>query len=285
MNGIILVNKEKNYSSRDVVNIISKKFNIKKVGHFGTLDPLATGLLIIGIGKYTKFQKLLANEDKTYEVEVLLGTSTDTYDITGNIIESKELIINKDYLTSSLLSFKKNYKQTVPIYSATKVNGKKLYEYARNNESVKLPTKEVNIYDIYDISYIEKDNNIYLRFTTDVNKGTYIRSLINDLSKKTNIPMCMSGLNRTKISDFLLKDSYTIEEINNNKYSLVDINKLLNYKKIDISSELENQINNGSLIDNKYDDSIVIFTKNNTNIVAYKIYEKDSSKMKPLFFF
>ena len=143
MNELLLINKDKNYTSRDVVNIISKKFNTKKVGHFGTLDPLATGLLVIGIGKYTKIQKLFPKEDKTYEVEVLVGTSTTTYDITGKIVCNKEIIVNKYYLINSLLSFEKTYMQEVPIYSAVKVNGKRLYEYARNNEEVVLPKKEV----------------------------------------------------------------------------------------------------------------------------------------------
>ena len=184
MNELLLINKDKNYTSRDVVNIISKKFNTKKVGHFGTLDPLATGLLVIGIGKYTKIQKLFPKEDKTYEVEVLVGTSTTTYDITGKIVCNKEIIVNKYYLINSLLSFEKTYMQEVPIYSAVKVNGKRLYEYARNNEEVILPKKEVTIYDIYHI-YMKSENNYsYLCFTIKVSKGFYIRSFHSESLKK-----------------------------------------------------------------------------------------------------
>lgn len=285
MNELLLINKDKNYTSRDVVNIISKKFNTKKVGHFGTLDPLATGLLIIGIGKYTKIQKLFSKEDKTYLVEVLIGVSTSTYDITGDIIKKEDINIDKDYLINSLISFKKTYMQEVPIYSAVKVNGKKLYDYARNNEEVILPKKEVSVYDINNINIINKDNNNYLTFTIKVSKGFYIRSLINDLSKLTNIPMCMSNLKRIKIDKFDIKDSYTIEDINNNNYKFCDINKLLNYKKVEVDDFLEKKVLNGCIIDNIYNEDIIIFTKNNNLLVAYKKYEKDSKKMKPLFLF
>ena len=285
MNEILLINKDKDYTSRDIVNIISKKFNTKKVGHFGTLDPLATGLLIIGIGKYTKIQKLFSKEDKTYEVEVLIGTSTTTYDITGDIISKKDIIVNKDYLINSLKSFKKTYMQEVPIYSAVKVNGKKLYNYARNNEKVILPKKEVSVYDISNISIEKKEDSYYLSFTIKVSKGFYIRSLINDLSKLTNIPMCMSDLKRIKIDNFDIKKSYTIEDINNDNYKFCDINSVLNYKKIEADDTLEKKVLNGALIDNIYNEDIVIFTKNNKLLVAYKVYEKDNKKMKPLFFF
>lgn len=285
MNELLLINKDKNYTSRDVVNIISKKFNTKKVGHFGTLDPLATGLLVIGIGKYTKIQKLFPKEDKTYEVEVLVGTSTTTYDITGKIVCNKEIIVNKYYLINSLLSFEKTYMQEVPIYSAVKVNGKRLYEYARNNEEVILPKKEVTIYDIYDI-YMKSENNYsYLCFTIKVSKGFYIRSFINDLSKVTNIPMCMSNLKRIKIDDFDIKKSYTIEDIKNDNYKFCDINSILNYKKVEVDDILEKKVLNGCIIDNIYNEDIVLFTKNNKLLVAYKVYEKDSKKMKPLFLF
>ena len=129
MNGILLINKEKGYTSRDVVNIVGKYLNTKKVGHFGTLDPIATGLLILGVGKYTKFQKVMDKEIKEYEVSVKLGIKTDTYDITGNVLEEEQINnIDFDKLKKDLLSFKKRYYQEVPIYSAVKVNGKRLYE-------------------------------------------------------------------------------------------------------------------------------------------------------------
>lgn len=279
MDGIILINKEKNYTSRDVVNIISKHLNTKKVGHFGTLDPLATGLLIIGVGKYTKFQKVLEDETKEYEVEILLGKSTDTYDITGNVVEEIDnLSINKNQIKKALLSFKGKYFQEVPIYSAVKIKGKKLYEYARNKETVDLPAKEVEVFSISNISF--KQN--YLSFTCLVSKGFYIRSLVNALSKLINIPMCMNNLKRTKINKFNLSDAYSIKDFLNYNHTFYDISKLFNYKKIELSSLLEKEILNGVKIDNIYQEDKILFTKNNKLLA---LYVKDEDKLKVLFYF
>lgn len=279
MDGILLINKEKNYTSRDVVNIAGKCLNTKKVGHFGTLDPMATGLLILGVGKYTKFQKVMDKEIKEYEVSVKLGVKTDTYDITGNILEEEQINnIYFDKLKKDLLSFKKRYYQEVPIYSAVKVNGKRLYEYARCNEKVILPKKEVELYSITNIKLI--DDTLY--FNVVVSKGFYIRSLINDLSNKTGILMTMKSLNRTKIDSFKLSDSYTLEDIKNNKFKFCDISTLLNYKKIEVTSDLEFKINNGAVLDNIYNDNKVLFTKNNK---PFALYEKNNNKYKIVFKF
>ena len=282
MNKIILVNKEKGYTSRDVVNIISKKFNTKKVGHFGTLDPLATGLLVIGIGAFTKLGNLLENDTKEYICEVLIGKSTTTYDITGDITkEQSNYSLTKETLEKTLKTFEKEYLQQVPIYSAVKVNGKKLYEYARNNIPVNPPSKKVQIFNINLINF--KDN--YFTFSCKVSKGTYIRSLINDISKTLNIPMCMNNLKRTKQDIFSIKNSYTLEEILNDNYKLLDLEDIYNIKKIEIPEQLKTKITNGSLIDNIYSEDMIIFTKNNNNYVLYTKYSKDSTKMKPYLFF
>lgn len=277
MNGIVLINKEKDMTSRDVVNILSKKFNEKKIGHFGTLDPMATGLLVVGIGAYTKAQSLFINENKEYEVTVLVGTSTDTYDVTGNILEKKDIAIDKDKLIDSLLSLKGNYIQEVPIYSAVKVNGKKLYEYARNNMDVDLPKREVTIFDISFGSIYEQDNNTYFSFSCLVSKGTYIRSLINDLSNKLNIPMCMSDLKRTKCGNFSLESSYTISDVLDDKYELLSVSSFLDIEKMEIPSSLEKLIINGSIID-KISDKYILFTKDGVDISLYGTFE---DKMKP----
>lgn len=282
MNKILLVNKDKNYTSRDIVNIISKKFNTKKVGHFGTLDPLATGLLVIGIGSFTKVGNLFENDTKEYICEVLIGKSTTTYDITGDVTEeTNNFNISEELLTKVLKSFEKEYLQEVPIYSAVKVNGKKLYEYARNNEKIELPSKKVTIFNI---NLLELKDN-YFTFSCKVSKGTYIRSLINDISKKINIPMCMNNLKRTKQDNLSLENAYTIGDIENNNYKLLDIEDIFDIEKIEIPKELENKVLNGSLIDNIYTKDKVIFTKNNNNFVLYKVYEKDETKLKPFLFF
>ena len=164
-NGILIVNKPKNYTSRDIVNIISKKFKTKKVGHTGTLDPIATGVLVICINKATKIVELLTSTDKEYIASFTIGTLTDTLDITGNIIKEQKSIFNKSEIKEALNSMIGTYNQEVPIYSAVKINGKKLYEYARNNEEIKLPKHQVEIkeLELLDIKNIESKTKIKVR--------------------------------------------------------------------------------------------------------------------------
>ena len=282
MDGIILVNKEKGYTSRDVVNIIGKILKTKKVGHFGTLDPLATGLLIIGIGSYTKLGNYLLDDSKDYIAEVLIGTSTDTYDVTGNVLERKNnFCLDKKILEEALNSFKGKYMQEVPIYSAVKVNGRKLYDYARSGEKVKLPKKEVEIFEIELLDFYEKDKNNYFKFKVSVSKGTYIRSLINDLSKKLDIPLCMSNLKRVRQDKFLLENASDISDIKNGNYKLLNVREVLDLDEREITKEKEKLILNGSVID-KISDKLVLFTKNKEDIVLYGPYK---DKMKPYLFF
>ncbi len=279
MNEIILINKPKGYTSRDIVNIVSKKLNTKKVGHFGTLDPLADGLLIIGTGSYTKLGNFLKDDTKEYIAEVLIGASTDTYDTEGTILEKLEDVsITKEEIENILKLFQKTYNQEVPIYSATKVNGKKLYEYARSGKKVELPKKEVTIYDIELIDLYEKEGNKYFSFEAKVSKGTYIRSLINDISKELNIPLCMSALTRTKQDKFFLKDANTIENIKNKKYKSLNIRDVLDIEEKEIPLELEKKILNGSKIE-RLSDNMILFTKNNIDIVLYAPYKDE---MKPV---
>lgn len=274
MNGILLVNKESDYTSRDVVNIVSGILGTKKVGHFGTLDPLATGVLILGIGTYTSAQNFLKDDTKEYIAEVLIGTSTDTYDITGNILEEKKVNINKEVLVNVLKSFIGTYMQEVPLYSAIKVNGKRLYKYARENKDVKLPKKEVTVFDI-ELLTLKKDT---FTFKCKVSKGTYIRSLINDISKKIDIPMCMKSLTRTKQDKFSIEKSYTLDDIKSKNFKLLNIRDAIELKEMEIPKDLEKKIINGSKID-KISEGYILFTKNNIDIVLYKSFENE---MKPV---
>ena len=157
MNGILLINKEEGKTSRDIVNDCMHIFNTKKIGHTGTLDPIATGVLVITIGRYTKLGDALTSTYKEYIAEFKLGIETDTLDITGNILNRKEINVDKEKVINTINSFKGKYNQEVPIYSAVKINGKKLYEYARNNEQIELPKREV---DIQNIEVLNIDNDI-----------------------------------------------------------------------------------------------------------------------------
>ncbi len=265
MNGIILINKEKNITSRDVVNKISKKLNTKKVGHAGTLDPLATGLLVIGIGSGTKILELLTLDTKEYIATVKIGLETDTLDITGNVISSiNDYKLTKGELEETLLSFVGTYNQTVPKYSAVKINGKKLYDYARNNIDIELPKRLVTIYNIELLDF-KKDE---FTFKVLVSKGTYIRSLIKDIGKKLNILMTMKDLIRTKSGKFLLEDSSLIDSP-----KIIKIEDALDFKKVTITdSKLLKRIKNGNSISlpNINDLYITLLDENNNLMAIYK---------------
>ena len=210
MDGIILINKEKGLTSRDVVNMVCKRLNTRRVGHTGTLDPIATGLMILCVGEGLKLVELLTKHDKEYVAKVRVGIKTDTYDITGKVVEeNNNFNLDKDTLENVLNSFIGEYYQTVPIYSSIKVNGKKLYEYARNNLEVDLPKHLVKISDISLLEF-NKDN---FTFKVNVSSGTYIRSLINDIGEKLNIPMTMEELKRTRVGDYLLENANSIDDL------------------------------------------------------------------------
>ena len=223
MNGIIIINKPIGYTSRDVVNIIGKQLKTKKVGHTGTLDPIASGVLVVTVGRYTKLGNMLTSLDKEYIAEIKLGIKTDTLDITGKVLEEKTFDIKENDIREVLNSFIGKYNMEVPKYSAIKVNGKKLYEYARNNIDVKLPIKEVEIKSIELLEY--KDDII--KFKTKVEKGTYIRSLIRDICKKLNTIGTMNNLIRIKQGNFNIEESYTIDEIKNNTFKMLNIKAAL----------------------------------------------------------
>lgn len=281
MNGVLIVNKETGCTSRDVVNQVSKILNIKKIGHTGTLDPLATGVLILCIGKYTKLVNFLTSKDKEYIATMRLGMQTDTLDITGNILKEEQVSLSKDKICEVFAAFPHQYLQEVPIYSAVKVDGKKLYEYAREKKSVKLPKREVMIetLEIMDI----KGNDI--TFKTKVSKGTYIRSLINDLATNLNTVATMTSLVRTKQGNFSIDSSYKIQDIKNDNYQLIDIKDLFKeYETREIDDEYAQKLKNGILIPYDFKD-YVVFTNNNQNIAIYEQYEKDESKAKPLIIF
>ena len=270
--GVLVVNKEKNMTSFDVVREVSKVLGIKKIGHTGTLDPLAEGVLVLTIGKYTKLGEDLTSLDKEYIAKVKQGILTDTLDITGKVLkENNKKITN---IKEELKKFKKTYLQEVPKYSAVKVNGKKLYEYARNGEEVILPKKEVTIKEI---KLLEKDESTFT-FKTTVSKGTYIRSLIRDIGESSNTLMTMTDLIRTRQGKFKIEDSYKLDDIKNGNFKILKIEDILDYKIVDIDDKLLKKIENGVIIDNIYGiDNKVIFTYKGKKIAIYTV---DNKKLK-----
>lgn len=278
MNGIIIVNKPQDFTSRDVVNKIGGILKTKKIGHTGTLDPIATGVLVICVGNTTKLCEVLTSEYKEYIATIKLGIKTDTLDTTGTIIEKKDFHITESQIKEVLTSFLGPSIQTTPIYSAVKVNGKRLYEYARENKQVELPTREINITNIELISY--QDDEII--FKTTVSKGTYIRALIDDICKKLNTVGTMSSLIRTKQGNFTIEDSYTIEDIEKGNYKLLTIEEVLkDIENIHIDKDIYNKVKNGSIIEKNFQDDIACLVYENKIVAIYQTYHSDSTKAKP----
>ena len=264
MDGVIIINKPKNYTSHDVVNVVRKQLNIKKVGHTGTLDPNATGILPILIGKATKISKYLIEHKKTYIATIKLGEQRDTGDAEGNVIEKelelKEIDINK--LNKVLKSFLGKQKQIPPIYSAIKVDGKKLYEYARKGQAVEIKPRDIEIYNINLKSY-NKDEIV---FETECSKGTYIRVLCEEIAKKLGTIGYMKDLQRIAVDKFTIEDSINLEDLNQTivQQKLITIENIFNDKeKIELNDKKVELFLNGVRLTYETKDGL------------YRIYKKD----------
>ena len=278
MNGVILINKPKGITSRDVVNEVCKILKTKKVGHTGTLDPIASGVLVVCVGKATKLVDIITSANKEYVATVKLGLLTDTLDLDGEVLKKEKVTIRKEELINVLNSFLGKYEQEVPIYSAVKVNGKKLYEYAREGKKVNLPKRMVEIKEIELISLTDEE----YKFRVLVSKGTYIRSLIYDINRKLNVIGVMSDLVRTKQGIFNIDDAYTLEDIKTGNYKMYTITDVLkNDNCVVINDKLFNSIKNGCIIDNIYGKEVVTFIYDNEVVSIYKTYDKDKTKLKP----
>lgn len=210
INGIVNIYKEKGYTSHDVVAVLRKVVGQKKIGHTGTLDPDATGVLPVCLGRATKVCELLTDHDKTYEALLLLGKTTDTQDISGEVLEEKDPgNLAEEKVRSCIESFIGEYDQIPPMYSALKVNGKKLYELAREGKTVERKSRKVQIHGIR----ILEMNLPHVRMEVDCSKGTYIRTLCHDIGEKLQVGGCMEELERTKVGRFLKEDAVTLDEV------------------------------------------------------------------------
>ena len=271
-NGVLIVNKPSGITSRDVVNIVGKTLNTKKVGHTGTLDPMATGVLVLCLGNALKVCELITANDKEYIAKVILGIETETLDTTSPIINTKKTNITKEEIEKILNSFKGSYLQEVPKYSAVKINGKKLYEYAREGKEIELPKKMVTIYDIQlvsDITYYNDTTSFYIK--TTVSKGTYIRSLIRDIGYKLNTCGCMDSLERTRQGIFNIDNSYTLEEIKNNNYKLLSIEESLpNIPLVEVDNKTLFKIRNGVKLKKFFAGDMAIIKDKNKVVAIYK---------------
>ena len=266
MNGILIVNKPINVTSRDVVNHLNVVFHTKRIGHTGTLDPIATGVLVVAIGNYTKLVNTLTSLDKEYIAEIKLGIKTDTGDITGKIIdEDYNYSLTSEEILRVFNEFPKTYEQTVPKYSAVKIEGKKLYEYARENIDIDLPKRTVNIYSLDLLEF----NSGTIKFKTKVSKGTYIRSLIEDLCEELNILGTMNSLVRTKQGKFSIKDAINLNEINFNT-KLLDTSDVLDVKKLQVSKEEKKLVVNGNKLNKEIPDGYYDVYLKDTKLALYE---------------
>lgn len=280
MNGVVIVDKPKGMTSRDVVNIVSKKYSTKKVGHTGTLDPIATGVLVLCIGKATKLVSRLTSLEKEYIATVILGEETDTLDITGNIIDDKICIKTQKEIEEVLKSFIGSYNQEVPKYSAVKINGKKLYEYAREDKNVILPKRIVHIKSIGLLGNVTyKNNKTIFSFKCVVSKGTYIRSLIRDIAQRLNTVGIMSDLRRVKQGSFDIKNSIKLENLSND--DIISIRNILNVKKVKLTSDIRKKILNGAPVENIYNEDEILFVDED-EIALYK--SKDNKLISEIMF-
>lgn len=218
MNGLLIINKPKGMTSHDVVNIVRKTLHTKKVGHAGTLDPDATGVLVVCVNKATKALQFLTAKHKQYIATLSLGTATDTYDASGTVLEEKPFTGYAD-LTDVLQSFVGDSMQKPPMYSAIKIHGKKLYEYARAGEHVDVPARPISIQNIK----LLKEENNEITFQVDCSKGTYIRSLCVDIARKLGYPGHMKDLIRTRSGDFTIDQAITLEDLEAGHYTIMPL--------------------------------------------------------------
>lgn len=268
MDGILIVNKTKGCTSHDIVYQVKKMVN-EKVGHTGTLDPMATGVLPLLIGKGTLCSKYLINHDKVYKVQLTLGVKTDTADSEGSIIEEKKVpqeAFQKKRIEEVLETFLGKQEQIPPMYSAIKVKGKKLYEYARKGEKIERKPRKIEIYNMELIKISKKKRQI--EFKVNCSKGTYIRSLCEDIASKLNTVGYMCELERLQVGKFNIADAITLGELEKNKEvihkKMIPIEELFNNNKnIELDDKKLTLFLNGVQLSRKEKDGV------------YKIYNKN----------
>lgn len=271
LDGILLVNKKKGMTSYDVIRKIKfafKEMDIKmKIGHSGTLDPFAEGLLIVLLGKYTRMSDYLMDLEKTYSGTFIQGVGTDTLDLDGEIIERTKTLSPENIL-SNISNFIGEQMQVPPFYSALKHNGKKLYEYARKGENITKPPRKIFVYDLY----IKKESSESFSFVTRVSKGTYVRKLIYDYTMSLGVASYLTSLKREKMGEFSLEDARVIEEITpenieKNLMTIDDIN--LPYVRITLSEREREKLSNGIRVDTEREDIDVALLESEGTVFAF----------------
>ena len=288
INGILVIDKDKGMTSADVVYHLRKALHIRKIGHAGTLDPDVTGVLPIAIGQATKLIELMHTQNKKYEGTGIIGYATDSYDVSGTVLESEKITapISKEAIQQAMQSFVGEIEQVPPIYSAVRVNGKHLYEYARAGIEVERPRRQVQVYQ-YDIkndpTFDKKKGEETFDFQIECSKGTYVRSLVNDLKTELNVPAVMESLRRTASSGFDLSQAVKLDEVINAPEKIADFIQPIDaffkdYESINLNDQQWLKVKNGNAIVLKTNAKKVALRYNN-RIKA--IYEKDDLMYHP----
>lgn len=277
MDGVLLVNKEEGLTSFDVVRKIKKTLNTKKVGHCGTLDPLAKGLLVVTVGKALKISRFIEADEKEYIATIKLGEKTTTIDREGEVIEKKEIAsfsvedINRVF--SSLIGVTK---QKPPIYSAIQVNGKRLYEYARENIEVEISERDIEIKDLELINYSDE----FIKYRVVCSKGTYVRVLCETIANKLNNIGYMYDLVRTRIGKLNLEDSYSLVDIEQGEYNLIDIeSSLSSFVVLTLKDRELYKAENGNVLDFYIEGNVLVVNENREPIALYE-GDKENNRLK-----
>ncbi len=281
MDGILLIDKPQGWTSHDVVAKVRNLLKVKKIGHTGTLDPMATGLLVLCVGRATKFVKYLTEHDKVYSAEIGLGIQTDSDDITGRVINKQSVEpIDSLKIVSVLNTFIGKSMQVPPVASAIKVDGKRAYQFIHKNQE--LPEMTARPIELYRLDLIEDpyfiDETLRLKVEVACSKGTYIRSLARDIGDKMDIPATLTALRRTRVGDFAISEAVTIDDIIEGHFSLIDPVFHLGFEVISIEDEWVKPIINGAKL------PVTLFKSHNETIVCNKqneplaIYRFDSEK-------
>lgn len=284
MNGILLLDKPKGLSSHDCVNIARRAFNTRKVGHSGTLDPEASGVLVLAINQATRILEFLNQDDKRYEFEVCFNKTTNTLDHTGEVTEENPgHTIEIDDLERALSEFSGTYEQAPPAFAAVKVNGKKLYEYAREGKPIpEVPKRPITVHDIRRLTApIKKDGLVYVSFSVHASKGFYVRKFAEDLAAKLNTVAHTTMIHRTKAGKFTLENSVSLQALKEGKASLLTMNEALEHiPHYHVSGETFQDVSHGKTLTIQSESQILRVVDDEGALIAIYI-KKDASLYKP----
>lgn len=282
--GVLIVDKPKDMTSHDVVDIARKALDTRRIGHIGTLDPNATGVLVLCVNNATKLVKYFTEHSKSYRAEFIIGKATDSDDITGKVTEEKDAYhLKETQVKEALMSFIGRSMQTPPKFSAIKVNGLKLYELARRDVNIhQIEPREVEVFDIRDIEILETGQVWKLSATLDVSKGTYIRAIARDLGKKLDNVGTLGNLRRLEIENFKIEDAISIEQLKSKDVQLLDPFHFLNMQKLVVDERAKSYIENGRFLAlelfKKKTDTIIYSSEG--DVLAIYYYDEDRDVMR-----